>query len=274
MTTVLFYPGGPGLNGNGERELLTASYRAAGLDLVAWDEPSSLRPDPSEPAAERANAFERYLLSAERSFTRLSANGPLGVMAHSFGAFAACHVASRHPGAIRALVFVSTALSSPHADRNMLGIAARDFEAAGDPRAAVIRQTLASYSGRFDERTEIGFRAVVEDERLFDAYWHDKDAMARFLACYAPPRFGLDLEGFFQVRRAGPHLPHGPIDVPATLILGRRDVIVSGEAETALLRGLFPRLTIHVLEESAHYPHVEEPDLVLSIVSSTLGPLG
>ena len=138
MTTVLFFPGGPGLNGNGERELLTARYRAAGLELVSWDEPSRLRPDPSEPPAD--SAFERYLASAERTFLALSAGRPLVVMAHSFGAFAACHLASRHASAIRALVFVSTGLSSEHADRNMLGVAARDFEATGDPRAGVVRR--------------------------------------------------------------------------------------------------------------------------------------
>ena len=43
MQKIIFYHGGPGMNGNPERHLLTEPLKRAGVELVCRDKPSRLR---------------------------------------------------------------------------------------------------------------------------------------------------------------------------------------------------------------------------------------
>jgi hypothetical protein len=83
MTKILFYHGGPGLNGNPERKILAPLYQQQGIELCVWDEPSTLR------AAENSQylpvTFEHYLNSASDFLLQHYAGEPLTIMGHSFG---------------------------------------------------------------------------------------------------------------------------------------------------------------------------------------------
>jgi pimeloyl-ACP methyl ester carboxylesterase len=261
---IVYFHGGPGFNGNPERLLLTEGYRSRGVDLRVWDEPSSLRPE-GAPFVE-AGAFENYLNCAEAFFLANSSDGPVTVMGHSFGAFAVCELARRHPERIGRIVLIATDLALPVTDRNAFELCHKDFAAQGDDRAAAMARVLSNYSGNWDANAEEGYGVAAQHPGYFAHYWRNQERMMAFLQGYSAPAYTIDVQAFLSVRRSVGKLPAFRSTIPVTAIFGAHEVVVSKEAELKILRERFERLEVMDFAESAHYPHIEEANRVLRLL--------
>lgn len=265
---AIYFHGGPGLNGNPERTLLPPAFARAGFDLHVWDEPSRLRPD--GPAFRPENAWAGYLEAAEAFFLARYAGEPLVVLGHSFGVFPLRHLSRLHPDKIALAVPIGTDFALPVNDLRLLHLWKSDFARDGDPRAVEVGEVIERFSGQFDENTARGFSLGAQNPRLFDSYWYDAESRARFVACYAEPSYGVDIESFVAVRRSYEPIELVGSPIPAIAVFGHHERVVCKETEIRHLREAYADLTVHELPNSAHYPHVEETEAFLRIVVNAM----
>lgn len=265
---LLYFHGGPGLNSNPEKHLLSSRFAEVGFDLRLWNEPSALRPD--GPPFREQGAFANYLEHAEAFFLQNFDGIPLVLIGHSFGAHPLCYLAGKHPEKLRRLVFVGPSLSLSDTDVNWLTVVMSDYKKHGDDRYRSIQKVLENYTSQFDQNTETGLHLFLQNPRFFDYFWINKERMDSFLSHYKEPGYGIDVEGYFAVRRSFFEVECNPSSIPATVFLGRHDVVISQETQMRILSRRFPTHQVYEFEESGHYPLIEETDRALQCLHKDL----
>ncbi|HTM97395.1 MAG TPA: alpha/beta hydrolase [Pedobacter sp.] len=260
---VLFYHGGPGLNSNPEKEILTGEFKAKGYQLICWNEPSSLR----STGLDIQYSFQHYLLNAEE-FLISNYNGtPLIIIGHSFGAQICVYLSQKHPSKIKQIILVSSNLAVKNTDLNTFSFIAADLVEHDDENAKIMDDVIQKYTGTFDENTQLGFSIAGQNPRLFDYYWHNKPLMHQFLAHYTSPNYVLDVNAYFQIRKTWFELKAQKSAILVTAVYGKHEQVVSNLVEQKKAREYFNRIEFHDFHHSAHYPHVEEADLFLQLLS-------
>jgi pimeloyl-ACP methyl ester carboxylesterase len=267
MSKVLFYHGGPGLNGNPERNILLPIYQQHGIELCIWDEPSTLRP------AENDNylpvTFEHYLASASDFLLQHYEGEPLTIMGHSFGTSAVAGLLSAHPEKIAKVIIASPGFFVYNADRNIFTIVKDDLAANGESdKAAAMQTVLDNFVDAFDNNTSSGWMIAAVDPRLFNYYWHNDTAKASYLPYYAPPTSSVDAQGFFAIRQTWHEIAVNNCNIKALILHGSYDKIIDVAKEINTMPSRFTNATIVEMEASAHYPHIEEADKALDLILS------
>lgn len=258
---VLFFHGGPGLNGNPERVLLTEPFARHGLELVVWDEPSKQRPE-GAPFRE-ADAYDAAIESARAFLDAEASDAPAVLIGHSFGAWAVWELARARPERVARVIYVIPDLSPPDDHANVFALLRDDYLRHGEAENAQrMSAILEAYTGAFDEHARAGWAMAAESPRLFEVYWHDRAEMERYAACYAGP-YALDVEGFFAVSATRPPLPEGRSEVPAQLVWGEHDRIVARDVARRLVGERHESVEEIVIPGCAHYPHVEQTSAFL-----------
>jgi pimeloyl-ACP methyl ester carboxylesterase len=253
-----FIPGGPGLNGEMERRELAPILSESGLELITWDEPSSLRG-----ASPNELDFRGWLESASRRFREASqAHGPLVLIAHSFGAQAALRIAAAEPASVRQLILLAPALEVAPAFRGILRIALADLEAASSPssaRLAELAGTLGDLSASKWPAWKEAFEIALTDPALLAHYWKNPGSFQASIRHLADPRYGFDVPSFFGVLASFSRVPglQGAVSVPATLVFADDDPIAV-EAEQAPAAGaLLRQMTILRVPGASHFVHLD-----------------
>lgn len=262
---LLFFPGGPGFNSNPELHLLKEKYAEEGIDLIGWHEPSLFRPFGDPPF--QKDAFQNYLDSAERFFLQHYTGSPLVLFAFCFGSHPVRYLLKTHPEKINHVLIITPDFCLSETDRNILYSIMNDYRQLDDLRAKQLHQILNTYSGRFDQSMEEGFRMAADNPRLFDYYWRNKKLMQDFVQFYTD-EYQIDVEEFLAVRKSMFEIQLHDCSIPAVVIYGKYDKIISIKDEVKNLPKCFSKLKIIELSESSHYPHIEEPDKVLAIIKN------
>ncbi len=267
MQPILFYHGGPGLNGNPERQLLTTPFAEAGFALHCWDEPSPLRPEGYP--FRSTDAFANVLDSAEAFLLKHYEGTPLPVIGFCFGTNMAKYLALKHPDKIRHLFIITPAFLENLADINIFRHLHHDFVTHQmHEEATQMDIIIRNFSGSFDENTIAGWSLCAVNPRLFNYYWQNQDQRNRYVVHYSGA-YNIDADSFFSTRGTQFHL-HGVATVPTTVMYGKHDSIISIADEIAGLPEHFSDMKILEMENSAHYAHLEETDAVLRVIRGTI----
>ena len=197
-------------------------------------------------------------LDALRAHLGLEAVALLG---HSFGGYCALEYARRYPGRASRLILVDTAPALDYDEEIRANIrrkeeppGLREVDAAGPPADE------AAFARRLQVRAPL-------------YYYHYDSAVAAGLSCdmilsRAAARRGPALRREYDV------LPHlAAITAPALVLAGRDDFICPPSQARRLADGL-PGATLHIFEESGHFPFVEEPQAFDRVVRGWLARLG
>lgn len=267
---MFYYHGGPGLNSNPEKALLAETFLSFGWDVEFWNEPSSLRPD--GPVWRDTDAYANYLSRAEEFLLQGNDSGKVGLIGHSFGCHAIRYLSKKYPERLRVCVFISSALSLADADRNIFNFTLEDFRRSHDPRWKELAEVSRRYKGEFDNYARRAFELVLENQHLFDHYWRDGESKKLFLQHFSDPKYAVDAAGFFAVRSSWYNVPLEKCGVPAIAMFGRHDAVISVASEIALLKKNYAALSVYHLENSGHYPHVEEKDATLKVLQRAVPP--
>jgi pimeloyl-ACP methyl ester carboxylesterase len=259
---ILYFHSGPGLNANPERNLLTDKFKAEGYELECWNEPSALRPDEFV----TGNGYLDYLNSAEAFLLKHYKGRPLIIVAHSFSANAACWFAQKHPDKLKHIVFVTPNLSPANTDLNTFKFIMADYRSNNDSKADELEIIIENYTGKFDDNTLNGFLLAGQNPRLFNYYWHNNEVKPVFLSYFTSPEYVLDLEGYLAIRKTWFATTLTGSSIPATVVFGKHDKVISNDIEKRVLKIYFDSLTPVEFEASAHYPHAEETDKFLQIL--------
>jgi len=226
------------------------------LELVYYDHRGngrSARPDPStltmEQWADDAAALASELFPGERFIA----------IGHSFGGFIAQELAIRHTAALAGLVLVCT---TP----GQLG-AGEEPASEGPPVPAEFVEVISTPPATDDEYASgmrrllpFYFRDTPPEEAwsLLDDTIFDAAAMRR----------GFEVLGSWSsVDRLG------GVDVPTLVAAGRHDAITAAP-QTHRIAARLPDAEVVVLEESAHFPWMEEPAAFFAAVRDWLGRRG
>jgi pimeloyl-ACP methyl ester carboxylesterase len=265
----VFLHGGPGFNSFAERAILDPVFVAAGHDVVFWNEPSRLRPD-GEPF-ETADAFDRWLASAERCVCAATDSRPVHLVAHSLTVHAAADIARRHPDRVTSLVLVGPSADPLATFRNVLRLAHEDLRDAKPHIASAIAACLTRSHALFDEAMQEGLMNVLQDERLFSHYWADETQMQASMAAQARPEAQFDAESFFAVmtsfaQRGMSALPSAA-NVPAMVLFGACDPVTQLDEQRSAIERALPRAHIHVIDGCSHYLHLDRPGHFVDLVA-------
>lgn len=257
MSSGLFLHGGPAMGAVMEREC------AAQLpDCYWWDQP--------RPAAGQGRPYQALLDAAEAELRRLAAEraAPLVLMANSFGAVLATHLARVAPQLIARLV-----LLAPVADleQALLRLARRVVALSAQP-AASLRAALTAYDAApARERYWAVVHALLQHPELAAQYWLPGSPRAAWFAQMLAQPEMFDLAAHMAIaddyQRAPLQPQRVPFDGPVELILGAADPLGDYSATARWWRQCFPQARKHLLA-AAHFPHLEQPQAVLRILGA------
>lgn len=268
MQKILFYHGGPGLNSNAERNLLTPLYKSKHIDLHTWDEPSSLRGTLN---IDNTNRFEDLLLDAEAFLLRHYEGKPLHLMGTSMGAQTIAYLQQRHADKIATLIFSAPCFNISQADQNTFALVANDYKENNDlENFEKLQSTVARLSDRFDMNKQQSWELTLANPHFLDYYWTNKSAQENYLANFAPQEYGLDIQGFFAVRKSMYNLTITPVQTKTIILYGANDKVAPMKDENPFLQDKFSNNKPYKMEHSSHYPHIEEAEKVLSIIMDNI----
>ncbi|GAB3715525.1 hypothetical protein GCM10027592_56170 [Spirosoma flavus] len=262
---MLYFPGGPGMNAYPESQLLTKPYADTGIELVYWNEPSVLRPDGDTYSA--TNTFQNSLDSAERFFLKHYEGAPLPVFAFCWGGQPLSYLLKKHPEKISKVLIVTPDYCFKEANSNMFSFTASDYRKHGFEAEARRLEEIIRHNSteEFTPLVEEGFHLFAQNPRVFDYYWTNKEAMNRYMVHYNANGYQLDFDGFFDCRRSRFDIELEASPVPAVVVLGKYDRIISVPDELDNIKRMFKNFTILEME-CDHYPHIELLEEFLAIV--------
>jgi proline iminopeptidase len=264
---LVFVHGGPGYNSYGFEQAVGAALERS-LRMVYFDQRGcgrsaggpgdlALGMDPTVEDIERLRAH----LGIER----------WSVMGHSFGGLVARVYAARHPGAVEKLVMIDTTADLPAAlEHQVQTLAARMGESS--PEVARIaaeerppmERLLAIYQIVGRVQTQRHLQWGSEEAQRRGERW---DSASRLLDCTRDGVLPAYREGGWT--DAHPELM-GPIERPVLFLVGRRSEVLGAELATRTAQG-WGAQTIW-LEESGHFPFVEEPEAFANAVTTFVRP--
>jgi proline iminopeptidase len=183
--------------------------------------------------------------------------GQFALLGHSFGGIVALHFALAHPDALSHLILVCAPASHQFVDEveaslpqyvDAQALAELNSLQDSDPSDHVIRRSL---------------------ELLAPVYFHDPRRISEL--GLESVRFGPETQAVWDSLEGFDLRPRlGEIRVPSLVIAGAHDHSVStGEARE--VADALPKGQLVVMENSGHYPFVEEPEAFLSAVLEFLG---
>jgi len=269
METLLFFHGGPGLNSNPEQKILTDKYRKAGIDLICWNEPSELRGTYERNFPETRQ--EQLLHSAERFLLDNYDGGPICIMSHSMGSQTVCWLLNKHQDKVKAVFLSAPCFDIFDADKNIFKMIENDFQKHGNETVSQnLRSIISKFSENIYDSIINGWKIILENPRLFDYYWLDKDKKDKYLSFFSDPHFTLDFDGFFEIRKTYKNVTLHKTEKRITIFHSKQDPITPNISADYNILKYFPNLKLYNMQKSLHYPHIEESDKVLEIILDTI----
>lgn len=182
------------------------------------------------------------------------------VLGHSYGGFVAQELALRHPDRVRALLLVDTTPG-----QFGTGESEGDTE-PGPPQPPELVAMLSQIPSTDDEMTE-------RMPALHRFYFHAR-ADHEIDAVFDGTRYSLGalIQGFFALAHWSSVDRLQDITCPTLLVYGRHDVMTSWPQAHRIARRL-PNADVAILEHSAHYPWIDEPDAFFDVVGRWLDRL-
>ena len=183
------------------------------------------------------------------------------VFGHSYGGFLALEYAIRYPERTSGLILCSTAPAFDHA-----GVAIANAEAQGIPEALAALADALSSPASSDEAFEATWRALAP------LYLHRPTPEA-LSAITDGVRYRAEALNASQGRCLPTYDVRarlGEATSPTLVVSGRHDWIYPPEHGAVPLAEGIPGAELVLLEQSGHFPFVEEPGAFLAAVSSWL----
>jgi proline iminopeptidase len=249
---LMVHHGGPGLDHTVIAPHL--SPLAQHLHLVCYDHRGSGRStQPQGPDPYRIDQFVDDTAAVAKGLEL----GPFALLGHSFGGVVALHFALARPDLLTRLILVCTPTSHHYIE---------DVEAAFPERLGP--EALSELSSLQDsEPSDYVMRRSLE--LLAPIYFHDPARVSEL--GLESVRFGPETQAVWDSLEGFDLRPRlREIEVPTLVIAGAHDQSVTVERAREMAEAL-PHGKLLVIENSGHYPFVEEPEAFLLGVLDFLG---
>lgn len=169
------------------------------------------------------------------------------LLGHSMGGKAALKVALRAPDRVERIVAITPVWAGTAPFDAATAQVFRSAAESVPAREAILRNTTG------DRYPQAWSRRLAQDSETTDR----RDAFAAYFEAWA-------FEDFAQAARGLPH--------PVLVVLGAHDAGVPETAAREAWGGGLPQTRFHVMTESGHYPMLEQPAWLASIITKDLQP--
>lgn len=222
--------------------------------------------------------MDNHCHSALRTLTRLhEIHGPVHLIAHSFSTVTALWLAHQSKALLDRMTILTPALHMRDSFCRILEFAREDFQNLQDPRALELSAITQLRPLMFDQNMQKGYEIALQDPRLGDRYWKNSEARSLWEKDLMLPGGGYDLQTSIAVLQGlnslSLHSLMRPLDLPVQLIFGAEDRIIFMNREVTSFQGFCSQLTYQSIAGTAHFPHLENPELffeaLLSFSNST-----
>ena len=260
-----------------ERRVLRPLFERQEADFIGWDEPSPLRPG-SLLKTGKTSYFENWLESARCLIqSTLYEKENVLLVAHSFSCQPIKFLAKEFQDQISGLVLLAPGLDLYSVQKKIIGLSIEDFLAHGSTERTVkvseMKKHLLDSKSCFDECIQQGLALALENESLFDHYWVNHVAKARYFETLAESHWQLDLDRFFGVLKD--YSNHWWTQVEkekfmsrCLIVLGLNDPLYETACESDRARSDCPFHRAISFKESGHFPQLEEPELFVKEILS------
>ena len=269
---ILFIHGGPGLNCEPEREILTPHLAAAGLNYVFWDEPSNLRGD--DGIFQPAHAYEHWLNSLRR---KVEQERPYVLVALSFGAAAVIDLLNDYSmDSIGDVLFIGPTIDMNRVFKTMMSFSIADLRTLSPQQAKDLEHCLNTTKAFWDNSMQEGLRLVWGNPQLLTHYFVKPDNLTAWATNFSKPRFQIDFESqncvlddFAKRRGQGPGTKR--FSIPVTVLHGEKDPVFAREDVTRLIQPRFKTLTLQAFKRCGHFPHLEDVPAFINLLRQMVG---
>ena len=235
--------------------------RGLGRRVVTFDPPGAYR-STREPVGD----MEEMLAAADETLERLGIVGPVDVVGHSMGGFAALAYAIERPARVTRLVLVTSVSGFPAAAR--CGFPGSAFRVTEADYWRVIIWGIRVNAGRADlalhkQLQNLMGRASYYDPTLFTPLPIEADDYEKGV----PVRMIWSRNMYRRLSYAD---RLGEVQAPSLILAGRHDPQASLTCSQELLDGIKNGQLV-VFENSGHAPFIEEPSLFSETIDDFLG---
>ena len=272
---VLYFHGGPGLNSIADKKILTPLLEKEKLDVRFWNEPSQFRPQGYPFQFE--GAYSNWMRSAENFITEhLKDSEKVILVAHSFAATPIMYLAQKYHSWIEKLILISPITEVYKSQSNVVSFAIEDFGRLNDFQKAKSLKSMQKKSLRnFDWAMQEALQMAYKDPYLMSHYWTKYDVMDQWLVAQGEAGASMDLMSWKAVQEdfANLHIQprlKEPLPLHAILILGNEDQVLDQEREIENAHFSFKHVSVVNVFNSAHFPHLEDPEPFISCLKGSL----
>jgi pimeloyl-ACP methyl ester carboxylesterase len=273
QSVIFFIPGGPGFNCAPEEQLLAPSLEqqldshfifsfADPRDLGALGLPSYLK-------AHREQFEKTLALNLNHAH---KAQRTVTIIAHSFGAVAALHLAQHYPQYINQILFIAPAQAAHLVDQRILDLCLKESKKSHPALYQELHQRpkISPFFNQADVETLL---LIAKHYPFTQHYFASATHHQQVMNCYQGINT-FNLETYLSVRRqyASPsyhqYLLHyaqqqkqitSPYaHIPSYFIVGSKEQHINIQLEFMLLKPHFSTLHSMTFAHSGHYPHLEQ----------------
>lgn len=276
-----FVHGGPGLNSSPEKSLLAPQFKAAGLSLSFWDEPSRSRgthevfEGTSTGPAKCASPYRAWVLSLERALLTEASKirGKIHVISHSFSALPTLEIVRRNPDVFASLTFLAPASSLLDTYKNLLRVAARDFKLAAPEKSALLENLIRDTRAVMDDALKRGLELAFQDPALLPQYFADQTRFSEAMTAFQAPGAAPDFESLFSVladfkNHETENLLDSPLPIRTRVLFGELDPLCPSSTELGRFQKCFTHLTHHILAGASHYLHLDQTENFIALLKT------
>lgn len=250
--SLFFIHGGPGFNSTPEENLLKSEFTKLDPNVFFWHELSLKR------TANFPVEFQETISNFESYFAQHAEKRNI-IIAHSFGAFTALNLSEKVLDKVSSLILISPTLDLRKLDENIVSIATRELEKAGNKdKVLELNEQKEKFTNTYDlHRFNTTLNALISVD-LLSFYWFDKKNMTTYQS-YFQNENEFDIENFKNIRLSIKNEKISKkINASMTIILGEHDPVAKKEDLNDIVSNYFSKVNLIEMKGTAHYPHIED----------------
>lgn len=267
---LLFIHGGPGLNSNPERLILSGILQDQNVSAVFWDEPSLQRPQ--ETLFQEESAYRNWLKSLQQAVEKYS---PKVLVCESFGALACMdYMKIYRPTLDFKLLMISPTLDLKRLFLRMMELSEQDFAKTDVEKAAFLRKARTLCEEFWDQHMQEGLSLAWQNPNLANHYFVNKSILSSWASAYAEPPYNIDFSSQQAVLKDAQGFVPPPLESkwkkPVVVLTGEQDPVFNHGETHSILDAHFSSVEYKECPRTGHFPHLENPDFFMKLVEGLI----
>lgn len=265
---VLFVHGGPGLNSNPERKILSPFLNFEKISYHFWDEPSELRTS-NFPYREDC-ALSNCLNSLNECILKCR---PKVIAASSFGAQMLLHYLNRFKTDDLQILFVGPTFNVDNTFKKMMMISEKDFMESDPQKSAELTQMRMNIQKLWDVQTQNALNLTWQNPKLLSHYFVNAEVMSAWIESLSQPEYASDPKSQNAILEELKQLPSPKtiqFNGSVNLFLGSQDPVFDAQDTFKTLKDFFPSYKEETVADAGHFPHLEKPQVFIKTIKSMI----